>query len=85
MNAENQVWQLREVRKRRLGRSLIAIFAIALSAVGIQEPLAAQSTAQAQVDNAVHEIVKAYNDNNYEKYFSIFADDITIFRGARGR
>jgi len=40
---------------------------------------------RAGAEAAVREIVRAYNDNAYEAYFAIFADDITIFAGARGR
>jgi ketosteroid isomerase-like protein len=89
MSVENRVLPSREVRQRRLRRSLCVALAcagsIALAPRLIQAPLTAESTAEAEVKSTVHEIVKAYNDNNYEKYFSMFADDITIFRGARGR
>jgi ketosteroid isomerase-like protein len=86
MFVENQVSQSREVPQRQLRRILCAVLAgVGVIALLIQSPLAAESTAEAQVTSAVHETVKAYNDNDYEKYFSMFADDITIFRAARGR
>jgi ketosteroid isomerase-like protein len=44
-------------------------------------------TAEQEVDKAVHEIVAAYGAGEpmLENYFSYYADDISIIRGASGR
>jgi ketosteroid isomerase-like protein len=71
------------VYKRAFRAVAAGAMALAIGA-GATSVLAAAPPEQ-EVRQAVQEIVAAYATPDVDKYFSYYADDMTIFRGPRGR
>lgn len=70
-------------------RGFINAGLLGLAAAGLagaaEAATANTSGADADGERLSRAICDAYAKNDYEKYFSFFADDITIFRGPAGR
>jgi len=69
-------------------RFWIVVTALVMSLSGTRIGLAADAqVVEAEVNKAVHDMVAAYGGGQamLESYFSFYADDVTIIRGASGR